>query len=216
MTQVVVVAADHNGIELKAKIKASLIQQGHRCLDLGPFVSDPPVDYVDYAQLVGSLVQAGDCERGILICGSGIGMSIAANKLPGVRAAVVHNFESAVKSREHNDTNVLCLGSWICSEEENLEITRLWLNEKFGEYRHVRRVARIAPQPQDQDKVIFANGVFDLLHQGHLSLLKWARTLGDHLVVGINSDASTRTLKGPSRPINSEENQSPALRLAPR
>lgn len=209
MAEIIAMAADHNGTEFKATLKSVLTAEGYRCVDLGPEVGSPAVDYVDYAQQLGRLVQAGDCDRGILICGTGIGMSIAANKIPGVRAALVHNIESAGKSREHNDSNVLCLGSWVCSDETNIEITKIWLNEKFGEYRHVRRVARIAPEPQG--KVVFANGVFDILHQGHLALLKWARSLGDHLVVGINSDASARELKGPGRPINTQENRKAVL-----
>jgi ribose 5-phosphate isomerase B len=206
---IVCLGADHNGVELKAKIKASLVEAGYRVLDLGPFSAGISVDYIDYAHLVGTLVQNGDCDRGILICGTGIGMSIAANKFPKVRAAVVHNYESAGKSREHNDANVLCLGAWICSDEENVEISHKWLTEKFGERRHVRRVERIAPDPRG--KVVFANGIFDILHQGHLDLLKWSRNLGDRLVVGINSDASARALKGDGRPVNSQDNRKAVL-----
>ena len=190
---IVCLAADHNGVDLKAKVKESLVEAGYRCLDLGPYTSETSVDYVDYAQLVGTLVQNGDCDRGILICGTGIGMSIAANKLPKVRAAVVHNYESAGKCRELNDANVLCLGSWIRTDDENIEISHLWLTEKFGERRHVRRVERIAPDPRG--KVVFTNGIFDILHQGHIELLKWSRNLGDRLVIGINSDASARAIK---------------------
>jgi len=186
-----------------------LVAAGHRCIDLGPFVSGVSVDYVDYALLVGTLIQNGDCDRGILICGTGIGMSIAANKLPKVRAAVVHNFESVGKCREHNDANVLCLGSWIRTDDENIEISHLWLAEKFGERRHVRRVERIAPDPRG--KVVFTNGIFDILHQGHLDLLAWSRNLGDRLVVGINSDASARALKGADRPVNTQENRKAVL-----
>jgi rfaE bifunctional protein nucleotidyltransferase chain/domain len=206
---IVCLASDHNGVGLKTKVKASLVAAGYRCLDLGPYSSEFSVDYVDYAQLVGTLIQNGDCDRGILICGTGIGMSIAANKLPKVRAAVVHNLDSASKCREHNDANVLCLGSWILTDEENLEISHLWVTEKFGERRHVKRVERIAPDPRG--KVVFTNGIFDILHQGHLDLLAWARNLGDRLVVGINSDASTRTLKGEGRPVNSQENRKAVL-----
>lgn len=206
---IVCLAADHNGVDLKSKIKASLVEAGYRCLDLGPFSSGVSVDYIDFAQLVGTLIQNGDCDRGILICGTGIGMSIAANKFPKVRAAVVHNYESAGKCREHNDANVLCLGSWIRSDDENIEISHKWLTEKFGEHRHVRRVERIAPDPRG--KVVFTNGIFDILHQGHLDLLKWSRNLGDRLVVGINSDASTRALKGEGRPVNSQENRKAVL-----
>jgi D-glycero-beta-D-manno-heptose 1-phosphate adenylyltransferase len=206
---IVCLAADHNGVELKAKVKASLTEAGYRCLDLGPYVPTTSVDYVDYAQLVGTLIQNGDCDRGILICGTGIGMSIAANKVPKVRAAVVHNYESAGKCREHNDANVLCLGSWIRTDEENIDISQIWLNEKFGERRHVRRVERISPDPRG--KVVFTNGIFDILHQGHIELMRWARNLGDRLVVGINSDASARALKGEGRPINSQENRKAVL-----
>jgi rfaE bifunctional protein nucleotidyltransferase chain/domain len=206
---IVCLAADHNGVDLKAKVKESLVEAGYRCLDLGPYTSETSVDYVDYAQLVGTLVQNGDCDRGILICGTGIGMSIAANKLPKVRAAVVHNYESAGKCREHNDANVLCLGSWIRTDDENIEISHLWLTEKFGERRHVRRVERIAPDPRG--KVVFTNGIFDILHQGHIELLKWSRNLGDRLVIGINSDASARAIKGEGRPVNTQENRKAVL-----
>jgi rfaE bifunctional protein nucleotidyltransferase chain/domain len=206
---IVCLAADHNGVALKARIKLSLVEAGYRCLDLGPYTQETSVDYIDYAQLVGTLIQNGDCDRGILICGTGIGMSITANKFPKVRAAVAHNYQSASKSREHNDANILCLGAWICSEDENIEISLTWLAEKFGEHRHVRRVERIAPDPRG--KVVFANGVFDILHQGHIDLLKWSRNLGDRLVVGINSDASAHTLKGEGRPVNSQENRKAVL-----
>lgn len=206
---IVCLAADHNGVELKSKVKDSLVAAGYRCLDLGPYVSGVSVDYVDYAQLVGTLIQNGDCDRGILICGTGIGMSISANKLPKVRAAVVHNFESAGKCREHNDANVLCLGSWIMTDDENVEISNIWLEEKFGERRHVRRVERISPDPRG--KVVFTNGIFDILHKGHLELLSWSRNLGDRLVVGINSDSSARALKGEGRPVNSQENRKAVL-----
>jgi ribose 5-phosphate isomerase B len=206
---IICLASDHNGVELKARVKASLVEAGYRCLDLGPYTSATSVDYVDYAQLVGTIIQNGDCDRGILICGTGIGMSIAANKLPKVRAAVVHNYESAGKSREHNDANILCLGAWIRTDDENIEISHLWLSEKFGERRHVRRVERIAPDPRG--KVVFTNGVFDILHQGHIELLNWSRNLGDRLVVGINSDASTLALKGEGRPVNSQENRKAVL-----
>jgi ribose 5-phosphate isomerase B len=206
---IVSLASDHNGVQLKTKIKASLAEAGFRTLDLGPYTSDQSVDYIDYAKLVGNLIQNGDCDRGILICGTGIGMSISANKLPKVRAAVVHNYESAIKCREHNDANVLCLGAWILTDRENIEISHKWLEEKFGEHRHVRRVERIAPDPRG--KLVFANGVFDILHQGHLDLLKWSRNLGDRLVVGINSDASAHALKGEGRPVNSQQDRKAVL-----
>ena len=209
MGSIICLGADHNGVTLKAKVKAHLTALGHRCIDIGPYSSDKSVDYVDYAQQMGTMIAQGDCDKGILICGTGIGMSIAANKIARVRAAVVHNFESATKSREHNDANVLCLGAWVMTEEDNLHVVDLWTNEKFGELRHVRRVERIAPEPYG--KIVFANGIFDILHQGHVQLLAWARNLGDRLVVGINSDASTKALKGETRPINPAEDRKAVL-----
>jgi ribose 5-phosphate isomerase B len=147
---IVCLAADHSGVELKSKIKASLVEAGYRCLDLGPYTSVTSVDYIDYAQLAGVLIQNGDCDRGILICGTGIGMSIAANKLPKVRAAVVHNYESAGKCRDHNDANVLCLGTWIRTDGENIEISHKWLTEKIGEHRHARRMERIGGESTER------------------------------------------------------------------
>jgi rfaE bifunctional protein nucleotidyltransferase chain/domain len=208
-TKLIALGADHNGVALKTEIKKHLTEQGHHCIDVGPFESQPPVDYVDYATLVATMVHNGDCEFGILMCGTGVGMSIAANKVQGVRAALVHDFDTATKSREHNDANVLCLGAWVRNTGDNLHIADLWLNQKFGELRHVRRVERIDPDPKG--KIIFANGCFDILHQGHVQLLKWARNLGDHLVVGINSDASVRALKGPTRPVNSQADRKAVL-----
>ena len=140
---IVVLAADHNGVETKAKIKASLVEAGYRCLDLGPFTSGISVDYIDYAQLVGTLVQNEDCDRGILICGTGIGMSIAANKLPKVRAAVVHNYESAGKCREHNDANVLCIPARFVSEGEAMAMMQAFFETQFAGGRHAARVGKL-------------------------------------------------------------------------
>jgi len=190
-------------------LKAYLKSEGFRCVDLGPYEKTPSVDYNDYARQLGTIVQAKEGEWGILICGTGMGMSIVANKIPGVRAALVHNMETALKSREHNDTNVLCLGAWINDEAHNLELAKAWLEQRFGEFRHVRRVERIAPQPQR--KIIFANGVFDILHSGHIQMLKFAKSLGEYLVVGLNSDRSARELKGSDRPINSEMDRKAVL-----
>jgi len=204
----VALGADHGGFELKQFLKEHLEKRGLKVQDFGTN-SASSTDYPDYAQAAAEYVAAGKADAGLLVCTTGIGMSIAANKVPRIRAAVVHNFESATKSREHNDANVLCLGSWVCSEEDNLHIVDLWTNEKFGELRHVRRIERIAPEPNG--KIVFANGIFDILHQGHVQLLAWARNLGDRLVVGINSDASTKALKGETRPINSSEDRKAVL-----
>lgn len=207
--RMIALGADHNGVRTKAFLKPRLRQEGYHCIDLGPHEEKPSVDYVDYAKQLGHMVNEGEVDWGILICGTGVGMSIVANKLPGVRAALVHNLECATKSREHNDSNVLCLGAWINSDECNMEIVNTWLNQKFGEFRHVPRVEKISPDPAR--KLVFANGVFDVLHSGHIQLLKFARSLGDHLIVGLNSDRSVKALKGPDRPVNREADRKAVL-----
>ena len=139
------------------------------------------------------------------ICGTGVGMSIAANRFKNVRAALIHNLDSAPKCREHNNSNVLCLGSWISTTQNAKEILEKWLDTPFGEGRHVKRVEKISDHKPET--VVFTNGIFDLLHKGHLEVLNFAKSLGDKLVVGINSDKATRELKGPERPVNNEEDR---------
>lgn len=207
--EAIALAADHNGVAFKAKAKQILRDAGYRCIDLGPYVSESSVDYVDYAKQLGTIVGRGDVERGVLICGTGVGMSIAANKVEGVRAALVHNLQSAAKSREHNDSNVICLGAWINEDELNLEILMTWLNEKFGERRHVRRVEKLSTHPTT--KIVFTNGVFDILHQGHIECLKFAKSLGGRLVVAINSDRAAREIKGEGRPVTTEHDRKAVL-----
>lgn len=200
----IVIASDHNGVELKEKIKSYLASIDVNCVDLGPYSEDNKVDYTDYAFQVGTIVQNKDVSRGILVCGTGVGMSIAANRLVGVRAALVHNIETAPKCREHNDSNVLCLGSWITDEEESLDIVSTWLSSEFGERRHVKRIEKLNP---NKVKTVFTNGVFDILHTGHIEILKFAKNLGDRLIVAINSDESVKKLKGDDRPINDENDR---------
>jgi rfaE bifunctional protein nucleotidyltransferase chain/domain len=200
--KIILLGADHNGIALKDHVKDFLRQAGFLAIDLGPFENITSVDYVDYANQLAQIIHRGDVDSGILICGTGVGMSIVANKVDGIRAVLAHNFNTAIKSREHNDSNVLCLGAWINDAESNLEIVGGWLEQKFGEYRHVRRLSKIDQNPLG--KLVFTNGVFDILHSGHIELLKFSKRLGDKLVVGLNSDASVRKLKGPDRPVNSE------------
>ncbi len=207
--KVVALASDHNGVAHKCSVKRLLKEMGHHCVDLGPYEEGIPVDYTDYAFQLGQILSAGDAELGVLICGTGIGMSIAVNRFDAVRAALVHNLLSAHKSREHNDSNVLCLGSWLNSEEENLEIVRAWMEGKFGEYRHVQRVEKLTVKREK--RVVFTNGIFDILHSGHVELLKFSKSLGYKLVVGINSDRITRELKGEGRPINNEYDRKSVL-----
>lgn len=138
------IASDHNGVILKKKVSSFLDTQGINYIDLGPKDTSQEVDYVDYARKVAELLSKGEIDRGILICGTGIGMSIGANRYPEVRASLVHNSLSAQKTREHNDANILCLGSWVVTEDENLDFVKIWLQEPFAGGRHVPRVRKLA------------------------------------------------------------------------
>ena len=200
----IVLGADHNGIELKKVIKEYLLEKYYDPIDIGPFNTNK-VDYPDYASQAAQIVANGDTQYGILICGSGIGMSIVANKVAGVRAALVHNLQTAPLTKEHNNANMLCLGAWMVDTDTNLQIVDSWLNANFEEYRHIKRVAKIDVNPTN--KIVFTNGVFDLVHSGHVEFLNFGKMLGDKLVVGLNSDNSTRLLKGDKRPINKEEDR---------
>ena len=204
MNNIIGLASDHNGVILKEKIRAYLKERDYVVIDIGPYHKNKKVDYVDYANQLCQIISNEDIHLGILVCGTGVGMSIAANRFDKVRAALVHNVMTAPKSREHNDSNVLCLGSWSTSEKQNFEILNLWLRTDFGEGRHVARVEKLS---STKKRVVFTNGVFDILHSGHLGLLTFAKSLGDKLVVGINSDRSVRDLKGENRPINNEEDR---------
>ncbi len=142
-TAPILIASDHAGFELKQAIK-SLLKQ-HTWIDLGPINGSDTVDYPDFAETLGRKIANGEAARGILICGSGIGMSIAANKISGIRAALVENPVSARLSREHNDANVLCLGSRFVAPAYGAEIAMTWLETPFsGAPRHCQRVEKIA------------------------------------------------------------------------
>lgn len=137
----VLIASDHAGVEMKAVLKRDLAIFDWQ--DLGP-AATTPVDYPDFADQLAKKITAGEAEFGVLICGTGIGMSIAANKTPGIRAAVCENPLSARSSREHNDCNVLCLGARITANSYATEITKTFLNTEFsGATRHVGRVQKI-------------------------------------------------------------------------
>jgi ribose 5-phosphate isomerase B len=138
----IAVGADHAGFELKEKVKRWLAEQKIEVQDEGTLTSES-VDYPDFARKVGEEVAAGHVDRGILVCGSGIGMSMAANKVPGVRAAKVDTVYEAQMSREHNDANVLALGSRVLNEDDAHRIVDKWLHTKFAGGRHQRRVDKI-------------------------------------------------------------------------
>jgi ribose 5-phosphate isomerase B len=138
----IAVGADHAGVHLKNSVKRWLIGRGHAVLDFGTD-STESVDYPDYAALVAAAVGDGRARTGVLVCGSGIGMAIAANKVPGVRAAVCTDLTAARLGREHNDANVLALGARTTSEDVALAIVDTWLATPFGGGRHERRIAKL-------------------------------------------------------------------------
>lgn len=142
ISKVVAIGSDHAGVELKREIMACLEKMGVKAVDLGP-ESAASVDYPDYAQKVSSLVSKGEADRGILICGTGIGMSIAANKCPGIRAALCSEPLSARLSRQHNDANVLCMGSRMIGPTMAEEIVRVWMETPFDGGRHAARLSKI-------------------------------------------------------------------------
>jgi ribose 5-phosphate isomerase B len=139
----IALGADHAGYELKEALKGWLINHGFQVLDLGTH-STESVDYPDYAALVGEAVADRKVECGLLVCGTGIGMAIAANKVPGVRAALCGDLYTARMSREHNDANVLVLGGRLMGAEMAADILRAWLETDFAAGRHARRVDKIA------------------------------------------------------------------------
>jgi len=138
----IAVGSDHRGFDVKRRIVMSLQQLGHNVVDMGPATNDS-VDYPDFAFQVAQAVGRRDMERGILIDGSGIGMTIAANKVPGVRAALCHDSITAEMSRRHNDANVLCLSADLLGEELIERMVRIWLETEFEGGRHARRVDKI-------------------------------------------------------------------------
>ncbi len=140
-------AADHAGAPLKAELLARLASRHageHELIDLGGDGSDPDDDYPDFAKALGEAVAAGRADRGILVCGSGVGASIAACKIPGIRAAVCHDLYSAHQGVEHDDMNVLTLGARVVDAERALECAEAFLAASFsGEERHVRRLNKL-------------------------------------------------------------------------
>ena len=139
----IILAGDHNGVELKQYLIHYLSNHGYHCIDLGPLKSDGKVDYPDYAYKAAQMINRGEVQKAILICGTGQGCSMVANKFTNVRASLVHNIKSAAFAREHNDANILCLGSWITDLSETEKIVSTWLTTPFGEGRHVPRVQKI-------------------------------------------------------------------------
>jgi ribose 5-phosphate isomerase B len=138
----IAIGADQGGYELKQRVVEFLVTQGHTVSDVGIHRLES-VDYPDIALLVARAVAAGEAERGILICGTGIGVSLAANKVPGVRAAVCTDCYMARMAREHNDAQVLCLGGRVLGAGSALDIVQVFLGSRFLGGRHARRVGKI-------------------------------------------------------------------------
>ena len=140
----VAVAFDHRGVKLRERVLEEVVRAGHEPVDLGTDAPEPRIDYPDKAREIGGAIRNGDAERGIFVCGSGVGAPIAASKLAGIRAAICHDTYSAHQGVEHDDMNVLCLGSDVIGAELTGELVRTFLGAKFdGGERYVRRLEKI-------------------------------------------------------------------------
>ncbi|MDP6402195.1 MAG: ribose 5-phosphate isomerase B [SAR202 cluster bacterium] len=146
----IAIGSDHAGLPIKAPLSEYLESLGHEVLDVGPMSFDPDDDYPDFAAEVARRVAGGEAERGIMMCGSGVGASVAANKVVGVRAAVCHDVYSAHQGVEHDDMNVLCLGDRIVGVELAKELVRSFVSARFtGEERHRRRLGKVMDMESD-------------------------------------------------------------------
>lgn len=145
------IGADHRAAEVREHLARYLEQLGHQAIPMGQCAADKPCDYPDSAYAVASAVAQGKVDMGILICGTGIGMSIAANKVHGIRAALVHDEIGADMSRRHNDANVLCLSADMLGERIIDRIVKMWIDTPFEGGRHAKRLAKVAAIEQGLD-----------------------------------------------------------------
>ena len=147
----VAVAFDHRGVKLREQLLEDLVALGHDVVDLGTDKPEPRIDYPDKAREVGEAIRGGEAERAVLVCGSGVGASVAASKIPGIRAAVCHDTYSAHQGVEHDDMNVLCLGSEVVGAELAAELARVFLAARFdGGERYVRRLEKIEEMEKEK------------------------------------------------------------------
>ena len=153
----IAIGSDHRGFEAKQLIKAIITQMGHECIDFGTTNNDP-VDYPDPAYQVAMAVSKKEADRAILACATGLGMSIAANKIKGIRAALCHDELTAQISRDHNDANVLCIAGDQIGEVLLRKIVEVWLSTEFSGGRHQRRVKKIAAIEEGKDPTEVKNG----------------------------------------------------------
>ena len=145
--------ADHNGFELKKELLEYIKSLGHEAIDLGPYEYDSSDDYPDFAKIISTNVSQKETDRGIMICGSGVGASVAANKIKGTRAAVCHDIYSAHQGVEHDDMNLLCIGSRIIGIEVAKELVKAYIAAKYtGEERHSRRLSKVLDMESDFNK----------------------------------------------------------------
>ncbi|ABA88687.1 ribose-5-phosphate isomerase B [Syntrophotalea carbinolica DSM 2380] len=142
------IASDHGGLELKEQVKAYLKQRNIEVRDLGTDNGDS-VDYPDFGERVGRAISTGEAEKGILICGTGIGMSIVANKFPGVRAALIWDEFTARMSKEHNNANIIVMGGRMLSDDKASQMVGVWLDATFEGGRHQKRLDKIAQIEED-------------------------------------------------------------------
>ena len=149
MTEKILIASDHAGFELKEKLETALMQMGFDVEDLGTN-SEASTDYADYAHPLAEKVEKGEVKRGVLMCGTGLGMSYAANRHPNVRAAVAWTPEIAKLAREHNDANVLVLPARFVTEAQAVEILETWLDTPFEGGRHARRIQKVELENTEQ------------------------------------------------------------------
>lgn len=138
----IAIACDHGGYRLKEVLKASMIAQGYEVIDFGTN-SEDSVDYPDYAYKAAKAVADKECERGVVVCGTGIGVSIVANKVEGIRCALVHDLFSAKATRQHNDTNMIAMGGRVIGEGLALEILNTWLHTDYEGGRHDQRIEKM-------------------------------------------------------------------------
>jgi arylformamidase len=167
----IVISSDHAGFELKEDIKSFLVELGYEVEDVGTFSGATSVDYADYTLQAAQKVSVGKYSRAILFCGTGIGTCIAANKVPGIRAALCHDTFTAGLSRAHNNTNALVLAGWLTGKRLAREIVTIWLNTPFSEGRHVQRLEKV--KAIETHARLGRGKVYDVSHTIHSGMLVW-------------------------------------------
>ena len=213
--ETILIASDHNGNDARDFLVPKLLGWGYSVVDMGPRTDDrvlgvTKVNYTDYAEQLAYAITKNSSLRGILICGTGVGMSICANRFKGVKASLVGDVDTAKKTREHNDSNVLVMGSWNTSKPEMENITAAWLNEEFGKGRHEKRVAKL--DDHTSDDVVLVPGVFELIHTGHIKLFEFAKSFG-RVVVALNTTKSAEKIKKRKIKVRQEDRMNVLERL---